>query len=95
MRRAKSAAAPATTPTTSCKGNTATSSGSRGKPTPTKAEYEVELILKSRQNKKTGTPEYLVKWKGYHVKDNTWEPEQNLTHCAKALKEFCSSGTSK
>lgn len=53
---------------------------------PGKFEYEVELILDSR--KKSGTTEYLVKWKGYHVKDNTWEPAANLTHCAQALKNF-------
>ncbi|GAW11714.1 hypothetical protein ANO14919_010640 [Xylariales sp. No.14919] len=51
-----------------------------------KVEYEVELILDTR--KKSGTTEYLVKWKGYHVSDSSWEPAANLTHCARALKEF-------
>ncbi|KAJ2976296.1 hypothetical protein NUW58_g8121 [Xylaria curta] len=66
------------------------SSGGRSKrkpaETPTKPEYEVELILGTR--KKAGKTEYLVKWKGYHVKDNTWEPAANLTHCSGALKQF-------
>lgn len=53
---------------------------------PTKPEFEVELILGTR--KRSGITEYLVKWKGYHVKENTWEPAANLTHCAQALKEF-------
>ncbi|KAF2968335.1 hypothetical protein GQX73_g5248 [Xylaria multiplex] len=54
--------------------------------TPAKAEYEVELILDTR--KKSGTTEYLVKWKGYHVSQNSWEPAANLTHCAQKLQEF-------
>ena len=33
--------------------------------------------------------QYLVKWKGYlnHV-DWTWEPESNLKHSPKAIKDF-------
>ena len=36
--------------------------------------YEVEHIIKHRDN--GGTFEYLVKWKGYGVKDATWETEE-------------------
>lgn len=54
------------------------------------AEYEVELILDKRGKSRTGPAEYLVKWKGYHVKESTWEPAANLTHCPQALAQFCS-----
>ncbi|TGJ80867.1 hypothetical protein E0Z10_g7905 [Xylaria hypoxylon] len=56
---------------------------------PAKTEYEVELILDTRT--KSGTTEYLVKWKGWHVTHNSWEPAANLTHCTQALKEFRSA----
>lgn len=44
--------------------------------------YAVEKILKIRdvpdgpdgKSKKV----YLIKWKGYHISESTWEPEENL-----------------
>jgi hypothetical protein len=39
--------------------------------------YEVEKIISGRY-RKGGSVEYLVHWKGYDVKDRTWEPESNL-----------------
>ena len=38
--------------------------------------YVVERILDSRV--KSGKVEYRVKWKGYTMKETTWEPESNL-----------------
>ena len=38
--------------------------------------YEVETILDHRM--KGIKKEYLVKWKGFSSKDNTWEPESNF-----------------
>ena len=29
--------------------------------------------------------EYFVKWRGYSVFESTWEPEANLTNCARTL----------
>lgn len=55
-------------------------------PTKTKKDYEVEKIIESRENKK-GKKEYLVRWKGYGAKDDTWEPESNLK-CPTLLAEF-------
>lgn len=38
--------------------------------------FTVERILKKR--KRQGSTEYLVKWKNYSTKWNTWEPEDNI-----------------
>ena len=38
-------------------------------------EYEVETILNKRKLWSQDT-EYLVKWRGYHVKEATWVPSQ-------------------
>lgn len=38
--------------------------------------FAAECILKKRQKK--GKVEYLVKWKGWAPKYNTWEPEENI-----------------
>ncbi|XP_042175555.1 chromodomain Y-like protein 2 [Oncorhynchus tshawytscha] len=42
--------------------------------------YEVERIMDKRRNKK-GKWEYLIRWKGYGSKEDTWEPEHHLLHC--------------
>ena len=31
---------------------------------------------------------YLVKWKGYPISENTWEPREHLVNCQKALQQF-------
>src|SRR6266550_2751797 len=49
-------------------------------------EYEVEAILAHRQFR--GKYQYLVKWKGYDSSENTWEPENNLTHMKELLAEY-------
>src|SRR6202040_3656655 len=49
-------------------------------------EYEVEAIL---DVKKVGQGvKYLVKWQGYPVEENTWEPRWNLTNISLSLQDF-------
>jgi hypothetical protein len=40
-------------------------------------EFEVAGILKHRLSRGK-TLEYLIRWKGFDVSDDTWEPERNL-----------------
>uniref|UniRef100_A0A171AR68 Chromobox protein-like protein 1 n=1 Tax=Triatoma infestans TaxID=30076 RepID=A0A171AR68_TRIIF len=53
--------------------------------TPNRKQYEVECIVDAK--KKSGKREFLVKWKGYGPKQNTWEPASNL-NCPKLLSAF-------
>ena len=49
-------------------------------------EFEVEAILNV---KKVGcSMKYLVKWLGYPVEENTWEPCRNLTNVTLVLRDF-------
>ena len=38
--------------------------------------FAAEYIVKERIRK--GQLQYLVKWKGFTSKDNSWEPEENI-----------------
>ncbi|KAM3624844.1 uncharacterized protein V6R79_002626 [Siganus canaliculatus] len=49
--------------------------------------YEVERIVDKRRNKK-GKWEYLIRWKGYGSKEDTWEPEHHLLHCEEFIDQF-------
>lgn len=49
-------------------------------------EYEVQKILNVR-NKKNGSREFLVHWKGWSSRFDSWEPEDNL-NCEKLIEEF-------
>ncbi|XP_062860548.1 chromodomain Y-like protein 2 [Trichomycterus rosablanca] len=49
--------------------------------------YEVERIVDKRKNKK-GKWEYLIRWKGYESKEDTWEPEHHLLHCEEFIDQF-------
>jgi hypothetical protein len=59
--------------------------------------YEVERVLKHRdknsQGQKLRVRQYLIKWKGYGVENNTWEPETNLN--AAALNSYLQSAAGK
>ncbi|GAB5480202.1 MAG: hypothetical protein Marn2KO_36690 [Marinobacter nauticus] len=49
-------------------------------------EFEVESIIRAKG--KGARKRYLVLWKGYPVHEATWEPAENLSHCAERLAEF-------
>lgn len=51
-------------------------------------EWEVEKVLGSQIDADTSEHFYLVKWKGYSVKENTWEPKKNLSNCRNLIREF-------
>jgi hypothetical protein len=49
-------------------------------------EYEVERIINSR---KVGRKvEFRVRWKGYRLEEDTWEPRENLSNAQDALRDF-------
>ncbi|KAI5709175.1 hypothetical protein M8J76_012050 [Diaphorina citri] len=52
----------------------------------TTEEFEVEKIMDVHTSK-NGKKEYLVRWKGYSSKDDTWEPEDHLT-CPDLIEAF-------
>lgn len=50
------------------------------------AEYEVERLIDVRE-KRNGSREFLVHWKGWSKKFETWEPEDNL-NCQDLIEKF-------
>jgi len=48
--------------------------------------FEIEDIRGWRQGEEGR--EYLVKWKGYGHKHNTWEPAAHLEKCPEILQQF-------
>lgn len=52
-------------------------------------EYEVESILDHRfTSKKRDCVAYLLKWKGYSIHYNSWEPEANVANCPELLGQY-------
>ncbi|KAG5890552.1 hypothetical protein JTB14_028303 [Gonioctena quinquepunctata] len=53
-----------------------------------KKEFVVEKILAQEFDISTKSLMFLVKWKGYSMEQNTWEPLEHLTHCTLLLTQF-------
>ena len=49
-------------------------------------EWKVEKILNKKKIR--GVKKYLVWWKGFTAKENTWEKKENFKNVKEALKEF-------
>jgi len=49
-------------------------------------EWEVERILNKRRIKEKD--KYLVRWKGFTTKSDTWEGRENLGNTKEAIEEF-------
>lgn len=49
-------------------------------------EYEVELVIDSHLQ--WGKLEYLIHWKDYTIKHNSWEPKVNLKNSKKYINKF-------
>jgi hypothetical protein len=48
--------------------------------------YVVKRILDKKEEK--GKPMYLIRWRGYTAKDDTWEPEEHLHEVRDLIDEF-------
>lgn len=48
--------------------------------------YVVNRILDKKEER--GKPMYLVRWRGYGPKDDTWEPEEHLEEVRDLIEEF-------
>jgi hypothetical protein len=53
-------------------------------------EYEVEQI-ESHRFVGHGKLQFLVKWLGYGVEHNTWEPQANCANCPEKVSEYWSA----
>ncbi|XP_023223093.1 M-phase phosphoprotein 8-like isoform X1 [Centruroides sculpturatus] len=55
--------------------------------------YEVEAITGMKEL--NGKMYYKVRWTGYHVKESTWEPQENLLTCMDMVETYVQSRVAK
>ncbi len=55
-------------------------------------EWEVDKVVDDRIDAETYVHYYLVQWKGWAPKHNTWEPKRNLSHCWSIIEEYEAQG---
>ena len=49
-------------------------------------EWEVEKVLNKKKIR--GIEKYLIRWKGFTAKGDTWERKENLKNAEKLIEEF-------
>jgi hypothetical protein len=52
-------------------------------------EYEMEAIIAHK--KQSHGLQFLIKWKGYLIFNNSWEPQKNLKHASDILLDYKTS----
>jgi hypothetical protein len=58
-------------------------------------EYEVEQILGARCDAHGKAKQYFVKWKGFTVEHNSWEPASHVANCADLVAAYWRDKQSK
>ena len=51
--------------------------------------------MRNVQGTKKKALHFFVKWKGYHEKDNTWKPLENVKNSQKLIDEFYKENSTK
>jgi hypothetical protein len=54
--------------------------------------YEIEAILMAQPTRNKKSMQYLIKWKGYPVSENSWLLEKELTNAKELLDQFKQRG---
>ena len=49
-------------------------------------KYEINRILRHRGT--TQNRSFLIRWEGYSAKEDSWTPEENLSHATEILQEY-------
>jgi hypothetical protein len=50
--------------------------------------YEIESILMAQPTRNKKSTQYLIKWKGYPMSENSWLSEKELTNAKELLNKF-------
>ncbi|UNI23661.1 hypothetical protein JDV02_009468 [Purpureocillium takamizusanense] len=64
----------------------------QSKKAPSSDEWEVDKIVDDRIDADTYVHYYLVQWKGWAPRHNTWEPKRNLLQCWDVIEEYEARG---